>query len=147
MYLALREDHPLAGRAAVSVHDLGETPLVLMRRRVWPPGHDAVVDWVRAQVPDQRFEALATSLPSALGLVAAGAGAYILPSSALIAQSGLAFVPLLNAVATVVLIHRPGEPSDAEQAVIDAAAAIAARLERPLLSDPAHARAIALGQA
>jgi len=104
-------DHPLAGRAAVSVSELADEPFV-----------DYTLGWATRTIADQLFakagveRSIGIEVPDAsvhTSLVRAGLGLAILPES-MIADAGLAGVPLRPAaaftVAFIVAADRPLSP-------------------------------------
>jgi DNA-binding transcriptional LysR family regulator len=128
MCVALPAGGPLARRRLLRLADLDGAPLVVMRRSVWAPGHDALLARLRTVGIEPRIAQQATSLQSALALVQAGSGVYLLPASASVPQPGVAYRPLDGATTTIVLVRRPTPPTPAQQAVIDAAMETAATL-------------------
>jgi DNA-binding transcriptional LysR family regulator len=79
---AVPDRHLLSGRAAIPLHALEETPLVLLPRPTNPAFHDAVLGGFRAAgISPQLTDVSVPQVEHALLLVASGAGIAILPSS------------------------------------------------------------------
>jgi DNA-binding transcriptional LysR family regulator len=100
--------HPLAGREELEIAELADEPWVLTARSSWPPWH-RLYDEVFARAGfAPRVVQRGTSPQNLLALVAAGVGVTRLPlSSRSLRDSGVAFVPLADDQAEVVLAWRP----------------------------------------
>ncbi len=112
---ALPDDHPLAAAAgALTLEQLAAEPIVLYPRPFRPSYADHVL-WLfqdHGLVPEHRQEV--RELQTALGMVAAGAGVSIVPTSAQsLHRSDLTFRPIAatDAVSPILLSHRAEDNS------------------------------------
>ncbi len=95
LLIAAPASHPLADRESVSVGELLGESLVALSREVVPGLHDQVIALFAAQGRPARIAQEATSIQAVMGLVAAGLGIAVLPSSLRkISREGIAFVEL-----------------------------------------------------
>jgi DNA-binding transcriptional LysR family regulator len=117
--------HPLAERAQLAVEDLRGEPLVVLDPSVWPPGHAAFVERLRAHGVEPWIVRSGASHQAAVALVAAGAGIYQLPASAAIPRDDVRYVELAGVRSRIVLLRRPTLPTPALAAVIAAALGLA----------------------
>jgi DNA-binding transcriptional LysR family regulator len=129
--VALAEAHPAAGVLAISPHQLEGTPLLMMARTTNPAFFDAVITaWRNAGVVATPTEVAEPSLEHLLLVVAAGAGAALVPASTerRYATPGVLFLPLSAPSPTceVVLISHPEHTSMATSAFLQMARAVAA---------------------
>ncbi|EIV94936.1 LysR substrate-binding domain-containing protein [Frankia sp. QA3] len=110
----LPEGHPLAERATLTLAELADESWVLTPRSSWPPWHRKYdADFARAGYRP-RVVQRGTGPQSLLALVAAGVGVTRLPLSARsLRDSGVAFVPLVDDEADVVLVWRADAASPA----------------------------------
>jgi DNA-binding transcriptional LysR family regulator len=100
--------HRLAGRAELALDELADEPWVLTPRSSWPPWHHLYDEVFAAAGFAPRVVQRGTSPQNLLALVAAGVGVTRLPLSARsMRDSGVAFVPLADDEAQVVLAWRP----------------------------------------
>jgi DNA-binding transcriptional LysR family regulator len=99
--------HALAGRSELALAELADEPWVLTARSSWPPWHRLYdEEFARAGFAPRVVER-GTSPQNLLALVAAGVGVTRLPlSSRSLRDSGVAFVPLADDMAKVVLAYR-----------------------------------------
>ncbi|MEW9528580.1 LysR family transcriptional regulator [Microbispora sp. NPDC049125] len=123
----LPEDHPLAGRAELHLHDLAHERWVLTPRGSWEPWHRAYDDEFREAgfTPDvvQRD----ASIRVLLGLVAAGVGVTRLArSSRTMRRTGVVFVPLAGATVSTEMVWRPDQTSPAVRRLVDVVTDLAA---------------------
>lgn len=79
--VALPAQHPLTRRGSVPVARLCDVPLVVVRRSLEPASHDQILRLCRQEGFEPRIAAEADQIESVLGLVAAGLGAALGPSS------------------------------------------------------------------
>lgn len=110
----LPEEHPLAGRASLSLSELADEPWVLTPRTSWPPWHRRYdEDFARAGFRPRVVQRAAT-VQGLLALVAAGVGVTRLTLSArTLRDSGVVFVPLDDDETDVVVVWRPGATNPA----------------------------------
>lgn len=103
--VAVAIDHRLAGRAAVSIRELEDEPLIVPERRSRPHSHDLTIKLFTEAGLQARIAQLADEKQTIVNLVAAQIGIAIVPQwTARLAVSGVAFVPL--AVEPGAMIHR-----------------------------------------
>jgi DNA-binding transcriptional LysR family regulator len=104
----LPSGHHLASHDHLELADLAAEPWVLTPRESWPPWHEKYdQDFARAGFTPRIVQRAAT-VPSLLGLVAAGVGVTRLARSARsLRDSGVAFVPLRGEVASTVALWHP----------------------------------------
>ncbi|GAB3146064.1 LysR family transcriptional regulator [Amycolatopsis stemonae] len=120
-------DHPLAGRASLTLADLADEPWVLTPRGSWEPWHRSYDDDFAAAGFAPRVVQRAATVQGLLGLVAAGVGVTRLTrSSHSLRRSGVAFVPLEDDVARTELVWLPGNDNPALGAITDVAVELAA---------------------
>ena len=101
---ALPAGHPLAGRQAISLSDLGGEAFVMLARRE-APGLFGALDaaMVELGVAPREVQEV-TELRTVLGLVSAGVGVSVVPASVAGSErSGVVFVPLKGRPPTVQL--------------------------------------------
>jgi DNA-binding transcriptional LysR family regulator len=93
--IVLPSDHPLAAKRQVRVAELSKEKFVAYGRR-WAPGfYDAVVQICTSQGFSPEITQETGEMYTAIALVAAGAGAAILPRTVVLAQSqGIVMKPL-----------------------------------------------------
>ena len=100
--------HRFAGRSELELAELADDPWVLTPRESWPPWH-AKYDrdfTIAGFVP--RVAQRAATVPSLLGLVAAGVGVTRMAGSArTLRDSGVVFVPLAGDQAATVIAWHP----------------------------------------
>jgi DNA-binding transcriptional LysR family regulator len=72
--VVIAASHPLARRAAVTIHDMSEVPMLLPERSVYPAMYDHCVAEMRRAGREPRVVVAPPSPAAAAGLVAAGAG-------------------------------------------------------------------------
>lgn len=115
--------HPLASRRRISAAALTGEPLVALSREVVPGLYDQVVSLLAEQDSAARLTQEATSIQAVLGLVAAGLGIALLPTSARsLSRDGVAFVALAPSPRSIVCaVHRRGDDSPLVAAFLDAA--------------------------
>jgi DNA-binding transcriptional LysR family regulator len=89
------ESHRFASRSRIAPRSLDGEPLVLLARETVPGLHDQVISLFERNRLSARIAQEATSIQAVLGLVAAGLGVSLLPSSIFGAdQAGLAVISL-----------------------------------------------------
>jgi DNA-binding transcriptional LysR family regulator len=89
------ESHRFASRSRIAPRSLDGEPLVLLARETVPGLHDQVISLLERNRLSARIAQEATSIQAVLGLVAAGLGVSLLPSSIFGAdQAGLAVISL-----------------------------------------------------
>jgi len=115
---AVPAGHPYAFRESISPADLGGEPAVMIERRTWPDGYDAVLATLREEGIETGPVHHTTTPAAALALVAAGTGIYRIAASAAAPFPGVAYVPIEGWSLPVVLIRRPEPPRPAVEAVI-----------------------------
>lgn len=126
----LPEGHPLAGRAELTLADLANEPWVLTPRASWPPWHRQY-DEVFARAGYQpRVVQRGTTPQGLLALVAAGVGVTRLTlSSRSLRDGGVAFVPLADDEAHVVLAWRPDAANPALPVLREVVHAVAGTID------------------
>lgn len=93
--VAVSINHRLAGRDAVSVHELANEPLIVPERRSRPHSHDLTIKLFTEVGLQARIAQLADEKQTIVNLVAAEIGIAIVPQwTARLAVSGVAFIPL-----------------------------------------------------
>ena len=105
LFAVLPENHPLAGRESVAIRELAQEVFVLPSRPVATTLRDAIT----AECEDAGFQPRhiqeITTAQSALGLVAAGVGISIMPTTIkALEHPGAVFVPLENTRREVKLV-------------------------------------------
>lgn len=123
----LPEDHPLAGRAELTLGELAGERWVLTPRSSWEPWHEAFDSSFRTAgfTPDvvQRD----ANVQGLLGLVAAGVGITRLPRSAgHLRRTGVVFVPLAGEFAPTEMVWSAGNASPALHGLLDVVTELAA---------------------
>lgn len=118
LVVALRDDHPLAGRPAIVLADLAEEPFVLYPRSVGSALHDLVEALCRQAGFRPAVAQEARQMATLIGLVAAGLGVTLVPASIRAVHSeGVAYRPLAgigaDAGLDLALAHRAGDRSAA----------------------------------
>ena len=121
--------HPLASRQRISAAALTGEPLVALSREVVPGLYDQVVALLAEHGSAARLTQAATSIQAVLGLVAAGLGIALLPTSVRsLSRDGVAFVALAPSPRSIVCtVHRRGDDSPLVAAFLAAARQSAAR--------------------
>ena len=130
LMVVLPEWHPLAAKPALAISELAELPFVM-----YPPGggtgiYPQIFRLCRAAGFVPRVGQTAGEASTIIGLVAAGSGVSLLPSSFdRIRMDGVCYRPLLDAEATTMLLlaQRAGERSP----LIDAFVALVTDTARP----------------
>lgn len=99
LLVAVPASHPIAGSESVPIEDLIGESLVALAREVVPGLHDQLIALFAAQGRPARITQEANSLQAVMGLVAAGLGIAVLPSSLRsLSREGIAFVELEPAI-------------------------------------------------
>jgi len=111
--LAVPRDDPLATRERVTREDFAGSTYIALDPAVLRGHADMGLEDLRARGIEPARIVHAPSVQAALGLVAAGAGVYRLPQPNAPAQDGVAYVPVQDSTAVVVLYRRREPPSDA----------------------------------
>jgi DNA-binding transcriptional LysR family regulator len=123
----LPENHPLAGRAELSLAELADEPWVLTPRNSWEPWHRAFDNSFRAAgfTPDVVHRD--ASVQGLLGLVAAGVGVTRLARSASsLRRTGVAFVPIAGEFAPTEMVWLSSNTSLALRGLLDVVTDMAA---------------------
>jgi len=81
LVLALPVDHPAAAKSELHLRDFTTEPLVLFARAQGPALYDQIIDTCRKAGFNPRLTQVANEMQSMLGLVAAGLGVSLVPSS------------------------------------------------------------------
>jgi DNA-binding transcriptional LysR family regulator len=120
---AVPGSHRLAAAGSVSVPELAAEPLVALSREVVPGLHDQVISLFSEHGHSARITQEATSIQAVMGLVAAGLGIALLPSSVRsLSREGIAFVDLDSSEVSLILaVHRGDESSPLVEAFLAAA--------------------------
>ncbi|MCB0864898.1 MAG: LysR family transcriptional regulator [Solirubrobacterales bacterium] len=120
---AIPSSHALAEANSISIRELSDEPLVALSRDVVPGLHDQVISLFSEHGRSARITQEATSVQAVMGLVAAGLGIAVLPSSVRsISREGIAFVDLRpSQVSLILAVHGRDESSPLVQAFIKAA--------------------------
>lgn len=124
LLIATPAAHRLADAKSATVEDLLGEPLVALSREVVPGLHDQVIALFAARGRAARITQEANSIQAVMGLVAAGLGIAILPSSLRrISREGIAFVELEPAMVSALEgVSRRDETSPLVPAFLEAAA-------------------------
>lgn len=125
LIVATPASHPLAGSRSVTVRELLGESVVALSREVVPGLHDQVIALFAAHGRSARITQEATSIQAVMGLVAAGLGIAVLPSSLRsVSREGIAFVELEPAmVSSLEGVSRRDETSPLVPAFLRAAGA------------------------
>jgi DNA-binding transcriptional LysR family regulator len=125
---ALPATHPRASAGSIPVRELADEPLVALAREVVPGLHDQVISLFADHGGSARITQEANSVQAVMGLVAAGLGTAVLPSSVRsLHREGIAFVDLEPAETSPILAaRRQGEDSPLVAAFLAAARSAAA---------------------
>jgi DNA-binding transcriptional LysR family regulator len=110
--------HRYALRESIQPAELGGEPAVMIERRIWPDGYDAVLAVLRDEGIETGPVHHTTTPAAALALVAAGTGIYRIAASAASPFPGVAYVPIEGWGLPVVLIRRAEPPRPAVAAVV-----------------------------
>lgn len=111
MAAVLPDDHPLAGRRAIALEELGPEPFVSLSDSIFPGRRQFLRDLCRSRGFEPRVAEECDSLSMLLGSVAAGAGVAVLPQhSRKLPHAGCVFVGLRTplAYAETLAVHRRG---------------------------------------
>jgi DNA-binding transcriptional LysR family regulator len=123
----LPENHPLAGRAELSLAELADERWVLTPRNSWEPWHEAFDNSFHAAgfTPDVVHQD--ASVHGLLGLVAAGVGVTRLARSASsLRRTGVVFVPITGEFAPTEMVWLSSNTSPALRALLDVVTEMAA---------------------
>jgi DNA-binding transcriptional LysR family regulator len=123
----LPENHPLAGRAELTLSELAGERWVLTPRSSWEPWHQAYDASFRTAgfTPDVVHRD--ASVHGLLGLVAAGVGVTRLARSASsLRRTGVVFVPLAGEFVPTQMVWLTGNSSPALHALLDVVTGVAA---------------------
>jgi DNA-binding transcriptional LysR family regulator len=125
--VVLPAGHRLAGRSEIELSELAGEPWVLTPRESWPPWHAKYDrDFAAAGFEPDVVQRAAT-VPSLLGLVAAGVGVtWLARSGRSLRDSGVVFVPLAGDEAQTVVAWHPGNRAPALPHLIEVATDLAA---------------------
>ncbi len=115
---AVPAGHRFASRESIQPAELGGEAMVMLERRIWPDGYDAVVALLREQGIETGPIHHTTTPAAALALVAAGTGLFRLAASAAVPRPGVAYVAIEGWTLPVVLIRRAEPPRPAVAAAI-----------------------------
>ena len=119
---ALPEEHPLLGRAEISVADLADDLFVLCPRSNGPHYHDAIVAVCRAAGFGPRVANESGIPQTAIGLVAAGVGVSLVwESMGNLKRPGVAYATLSGPTPTLAtaVAWRRGNPSAVVEAFVE----------------------------
>jgi DNA-binding transcriptional LysR family regulator len=121
--------HPLARARRLTLRRLAEHPFVLFPREQAPGYHDMLVTAVTSAGAPPRIIQQAAETQTIIGLVAAGVGVSLVPSSVQqLALGGVAYRPVVDAPDTeLAALSRRGERTGLVAAFLDAANPSAAR--------------------
>lgn len=124
LVVVVPEAHPLATLKRVSPQRLAAEPLVLLAREAVPSLYDQAIALLRGDA-GARIAQEATSIQAVLGLVAAGLGVSLLPSSVKsLARTGISFTELSPSPrSTIQLAWRDSDRSPLTAAFLAAAQA------------------------
>ncbi|GHF03561.1 LysR family transcriptional regulator [Amycolatopsis deserti] len=126
----LPEGHPLADRDELTLADLADEPWVLTERSSWPPWHRKYDEDFRRAGYEPKIVQRAASVPSLLGLVAAGVGVSRLARSAhSLRRTGVVFVPLAGEQARTQVLWLPEADKPALRNLLDVVTELAARTD------------------
>jgi DNA-binding transcriptional LysR family regulator len=119
---AVPSSHPLARSGTATVGELADEPLVALSREVVPGLHDQVISLFADHGHSAQITQEATSIQAVMGLVAAGLGIAVLPSSVRsLSRRGVAFVDLEPGELSPILAVRRREDSPLVAAFLEAA--------------------------
>ncbi len=124
LLIATPQSHPLAERGSATAQDLLGESLVALSREVVPGLHDQVIALFAAHGRPAQIAQEANSIQAVMGLVAAGLGIAVLPSSLRsVSREGIVFVELEPvAVSALEAVSRRDETSPLVPAFLEAAA-------------------------
>ncbi|MGW8481673.1 LysR family transcriptional regulator [Microbacterium sp. NPDC055903] len=106
-------DHPLAGRIEVTAHEIIEVPQISYPRSLMPGYVDRVADALSSTGRRPHVVEEVVHQETALGFVAAGVGASILPESVRqLVPASIALVPLAGSPTTRLLAARRAQPDN-----------------------------------
>ena len=120
---AVPATHAHAGAESITVNELADEPLIALSREVVPGLHDQVISLFADRRRSAQITQEATSVQAVMGLVAAGLGIAVLPSSVRsLRRDGIAFVDLASSELSLILaVRRRRESSPLVEAFIEAA--------------------------
>jgi DNA-binding transcriptional LysR family regulator len=120
---AVPASHALAPAGPITVGELADEPLVALSREVVPGLHDQVISLFADHHRSAQITQEATSIQAVMGLVAAGLGIAVLPSSVRsLSRDGIAFVDLSSSeLSPILAVRRRGESSPLVEAFLEAA--------------------------
>lgn len=123
LVVALPSDHPLAGQqTALTLEQLAQEPIILYPRPFRPSYADQVLSLFEDHGLSLQQRQEVRELQAALGMVAAGAGVSLVPSSAQIMdRPDLKFRPIAadDAVSPIILSHRLGDGTAALRYIVE----------------------------
>jgi DNA-binding transcriptional LysR family regulator len=127
---AVPDSHSRAAAESISVQELADQPLVALSREVVPGLHDQVISLFSEHGHSARITQEATSIQAVMGLVAAGLGIALLPSSVRsLSREGIAFVDLNSTEPSVILaVSRRDESSPLVRTFLETARSVSAEL-------------------
>ncbi len=110
-FVALPEDHPLAGAERLTCADLAHADLILAHADFAPNGHEQVRDAFRAAGITPRVVVRARRLTTMLMLVATGTGATFVPASVAAKQiAGVVTRPFVAEALIMMAAYRAENP-------------------------------------
>lgn len=93
--VAMRDDHRLATRSTVAVHDMADEPLIVPDRRSRPHSHDLTMKLFLEAGLAARVAQIADEKQTIVNLVSTGIGLAIVPRwASRLAVAGVRFIPL-----------------------------------------------------
>lgn len=93
--VAVPEDHPLAKRSRIGVHDMAEEPLIVPDRRSRPHSHDLTMKLFMESGLTARVAQVAEEKQTIVSLVGSGVGLAIVPKwASRLAVGGVVFIEL-----------------------------------------------------
>jgi len=133
LVLVLPEHHPAAGKSKLRLQDFAMEPFILFPRRQGPSAYDQIIATCQTAGFSPILAQEGNEMQSMLGLVAAGLGVSLVPSSLQnLRRPGVVYRKLSTATPQIEisLAIRKGESVPVEQSFIDVALRVASRIQR-----------------